>query len=306
MQKRALRRGRTKVQQPAPSALRASGSARRRQMTWLAGTLMALAQATAAAAGAEPVSATRLAQLSEPRISVPPMLVAQPASQLALAIELGPAGAVPKLSFLRLRGLPAAVSLSEGHSVGPGAWAVPLQALPRLKANVPAGVAGRSDLVVSLLSIDGRVLAETTTVLLVKAAATAAPASLALGAQQADRPEPAPQRPPQSPVGSDQPVRPPELSQAQKAAAEQLLAQGERYLAQGTLGAARLFFRQAADAGLALGAIRLGATYDPAELAKLKAQGILPDIAEARRWYERARQLGASDAEQRLARLGNP
>jgi TPR repeat protein len=67
-----------------------------------------------------------------------------------------------------------------------------------------------------------------------------------------------------------------------------------------------LFFRQAAEAGLAIAAMRLGATYDPNELSKLKVQGLAADVAEARKWYERARELGAPEAEQRLARLGKP
>ena len=92
----------------------------------------------------------------------------------------------------------------------------------------------------------------------------------------------------------------------QKPLAEQLLAQGERYLSQGTVAGARLFFRQAAEAGLAIAAMRLGATYDPNELSKLKVQGLVADVAEARKWYERARELGAPEAEQRLARLGSP
>jgi len=99
-------------------------------------------------------------------------------------------------------------------------------------------------------------------------------------------------------------VRPPELSGEVRERAAQLVAQGERYLAQGKVGGARLFFRQAADAGLALGAIRLAATYDPGELARLDAHGIVADAAEARKWYERARELGAAEAEERLARLG--
>jgi TPR repeat protein len=35
----------------------------------------------------------------------------------------------------------------------------------------------------------------------------------------------------------------------------------------------------------------------------LKVQGIAPDPIEARKWYERARELGAAEAEGRLARL---
>ncbi len=79
---------------------------------------------------------------------------------------------------------------------------------------------------------------------------------------------------------------------------------GPRHLDQGNIGAARLFFQRAAEAGLALGAIRLASTFDPAELARLNAQGVRPDREEARRWYERARELGAPEAEERLARLG--
>jgi TPR repeat protein len=32
--------------------------------------------------------------------------------------------------------------------------------------------------------------------------------------------------------------------------------------------------------------------------------GVQPDPRQARRWYERAQQLGASDAEERLRRIG--
>ena len=48
----------------------------------------------------------------------------------------------------------------------------------------------------------------------------------------------------------------------------------------------------------------LAATYDAAELSRLGVRGLQPDRAVARRWYERARQLGAAEAEQRLRRLG--
>jgi Bacterial SH3 domain len=46
---------------------------------------------------------------------------------------------------------------------------------------------------------------------------------------------------------------------------------------------------QGTSAGYALAAIRLGATYDPAELSRLKVEGITPDAVEARWRHERAR-----------------
>jgi TPR repeat protein len=73
----------------------------------------------------------------------------------------------------------------------------------------------------------------------------------------------------------------------------------------GDIASARLFFRRAADAGLAEAAMALGGTFDPNEFGRIKAVGLKADPAEARIWYERARVLGASDAAaQRLQRLG--
>jgi TPR repeat protein len=95
-----------------------------------------------------------------------------------------------------------------------------------------------------------------------------------------------------------------QLSADDRTKAEKLVAQGERFLQQGSIVLAREFFRRAADVGLAQAAIRLAATYDPSEIARLGAQGVVPDRAEARKWYERARELGAPEAEERLARLG--
>ena len=83
------------------------------------------------------------------------------------------------------------------------------------------------------------------------------------------------------------------------------MTRGEEYLAAGNIIAARDFFERAADAGLAAGALRLAATYDPAELRRLQAQGIVPDHTMARKWYERALELGASEAVERLVRLGS-
>jgi len=240
----------------------------------------------------------RLAQRAEPRIAMAAAIVAQPASQISFTIDVGPREAVPITGFIQVRGLPELVSISDGHATGPGSWAIPLYALPVLKMNIPASIAARSEFEIALLSIDGRVLAEARALLIVApppgldAARPAEPS-----ASPATLPAPAPSK--TNPTAA--PVQP---APENKGAAE-LVTQGERYLAQGKVAGARLFFRQAADAGFARGAMRLAATYDPVELSILKVQGITPDPLEARKWYERARDLGAADAEERLARLGN-
>jgi hypothetical protein len=49
----------------------------------------------------------------------------------------------------------------------------------------------------------------------------------------------------------------------------------------------------------------LGGTYDPALLEKLSVHGILPDVAMARSWYEKARKFGSAEAPQRLEMLAS-
>ena len=93
------------------------------------------------------------------------------------------------------------------------------------------------------------------------------------------------------------------LSPQEREAAEKMVARGERDLADGNVALARQFFLRAATAGLARGALLLAATYDPQELARLGVVGLQPSPAEARKWYERALELGAPEAQERLARL---
>jgi TPR repeat protein len=82
-----------------------------------------------------------------------------------------------------------------------------------------------------------------------------------------------------------------------------LLAKGQEQLGRGGVYSARMFFQRAAEAGLAEGALAAGATFDPVELGKLKVIGLTPDVAAARKWYEKARELGATEATERLRRL---
>ena len=232
-----------------------------------------------------------------PRIFVASTIVAEPASQAPFVIQVGPPDALPSNSFLRLRGFPASVSLTEGHAIAPGSWAIPLFGLPSLKAIVPAGVSGRNEISITLVGVDGTTLAESRTALVI-----AAP-------PPPERVQPPPPQRQAAPAAAALPPvrRPPptlDLSAEDKARAERMLAQGARHLEQGNISAARMFFQRAAEAGLAAGALRMGATYDPQELGRLDSlAGVTADRNEARKWYELARDLGAPDATDRLGRL---
>ena len=253
--------------------------------------LSASLQAQGPAIGEETGTALQLVQATGPEtalIAVAPTIAASPATQVPLPIRIGGSlvDRLPKNSFLRVRGLPPTVSLSEGYVTAPGAWSVPLNALTSLQMIVPAGVAGRADLSISLVGEDGAVLAEARTALVIQAAAPPP--------KEAAAPPPKPPAPAHGPI----------LSPSDREAAEKFIGRGEAEVTQGNIAVARQFFLRAAQAGLARGALLLAATHDPRELARWRVQGVQPNLGEARKWYERARELGAPEAEERLARLG--
>ncbi len=105
-----------------------------------------------------------------PTITVAATISAAPAGEAAFPINVGPPSALPHNSFVRVRGLPPMVALSDGHSISPGTWAVSLAALPALKLTLPAEAAGRSEIVITLVGINGTVLAEARSVLAIAAA----------------------------------------------------------------------------------------------------------------------------------------
>jgi len=102
-----------------------------------------------------------------PSLDVVQVLLVEPGKEVPLSLQVKAAGPLPRQSFIRIKGLPRATSLSEGHFVREGVWAVPLSALPSVTISVPAGQTGRSELTISLVSVDNTVLAETSTTLVV-------------------------------------------------------------------------------------------------------------------------------------------
>jgi len=225
-------------------------------------------------------------QAQRPSVSVTSVVRAEPASRVRLPIQVGPPGALPKNSFIRVRGLPPAAALSEGHSIAAGTWAVPLVALPTLTVILPAGQQGESNVAITLVSVESEVLAETTMVLAISPAAPEPPLPRQMLPPVRAGPAPLPQ------------------SSAERERALGLHAKGVEQLERGNIFAARKFFEHATAAGLAQSAVALASTYDPDELAKIKVVGLQPNIEEARKWYEKARELGAAEASERLRRLG--
>lgn len=293
-------------------------------------------------------------------ISAAATIIATPGSETRLTVEIKPSDDPPRNTFVRVRGLPQRLSLSDGHAIAPGTWAIPLFALANLKLAVPSGVEGRSDLTLALVDIDGNVISEARTALIYGVSALPAAPAIATVPVTAPAPErtpppvaaeappakpapepPAPQTaetaragkaqvaalPAPAPAVKDDPtpvlprlevvpppkaqpvppppqsaVRPP-MSDETRARAQRLYDQGTKHLGDGNIAVARNYFSRAADLGHAASALRIAETYDPNTLAALNVRGVRPNAEEARNWYEKARDLGARDAEDRLRRL---
>ena len=81
-----------------------------------------------------------------------------------------------------------------------------------------------------------------------------------------------------------------------------LMERGRDLLKSGDIASARLLFQRLATAGIADAALALATTYDPRYLAQHNLIGIAGDETTAHHWYQRASELGSTEAGHILAR----
>jgi TPR repeat protein len=81
------------------------------------------------------------------------------------------------------------------------------------------------------------------------------------------------------------------------------LEHGDSLLRTGDVVSARLFYERAAAAGDGRAALRAGATFDPVFLRLAGLGNVQADPAAARSWYNRAVDLGVTDAKRQLDTL---
>jgi TPR repeat protein len=93
---------------------------------------------------------------------------------------------------------------------------------------------------------------------------------------------------------------PPPAARPPPATARFAMAQGDSNFGDGEVSVARFYYAQAADAGDAEAAVRMGETFDPAFCTLDRLCRVRGDPAAARFWYRRALVLGAAQAKQRL------
>jgi Cu/Zn superoxide dismutase len=117
-------------------------------------------------------------------ITVAPAMLAAPDATTHLSLEIGPPGVVVHNGFIRVRGLPPSAALSDGYAVTAGSWSVPLAAARSLAIILPSEAEGRAEIAIDVVNVDGNVLAQARTVLVI-----------ASGSEDLDAPRPAETRP---------------------------------------------------------------------------------------------------------------
>jgi superoxide dismutase, Cu-Zn family len=128
-------------------------------------------------------------------ITVAPATLAAPDATTHLPLEIGPPGVVVQNSFLRVRGLPPSAALSDGYAVTAGNWSVPLAAARSLAVILPAEAEGRAEIAIDVVNVDGNVLAQARTVLVI-----------ASGSEDLDSPRPVETRPVETRPAETRPV----------------------------------------------------------------------------------------------------
>lgn len=249
---------------------------------------------------------------------------------LGVTVEAPPAGA-----SVVVKGMPTGSRLTSGTAIGGGAWRIPMRDMTRAAVIPPADYVGPMNLAVDLRLADDTV-ADSDVLRLEWTAAAAegmVPKSvkttvITAGGNQPPAPS-APSAPPPAaatdasgamaalaaaPVRSSVPraeqqqapprsVSAPVVRHLDQDEIATLVERGEGFLQNGDTAAARLLLRRAADAGHAQAAMALAATYDPVMLKEFGVLGVVPNVATARLWYERASQLGSAEAQRRLLQL---
>ena len=236
---------------------------------------------------------------SSPRVRL--AILRAPPGGAGDAIPLGVslAGASGDAALL-ISGLPAGSTISTGISMGADNWLLSASELSNAAVRPPPGFVGAINLAIELRLADDTVADRQSLRLTWVGTPETATAITAAPTTAVTAPVGIPSIGTPNSQATSAPLR--RLDHEEIA---DLLKRGEEFVAAGNLGPARLALRRAAEAGDPRAAFVLATTYDPILLGTRRVIGVAPDIAMARTWYEKAKELGSTDASRRLELLAS-
>ena len=196
----------------------------------------------------------------------------RPGDRQSLNLRLTPMPTDSDALLVVMRGVPAWLNVSKGSTIGEEIWLMPGHQASDLSLIAAENGSGSADILIQLVHLDGRILAEQ---------------RLSVRASRASKPTPMVAAVPEA--GEQNTLR--------------MLARGELLLDTGEIEAARLLLRTAAEGGSVAAALKLAQTYDPAEMQRLGMADASADPTQAVRWYQRAHALGSPAASARISAL---
>ena len=230
--------------------------------------------------------------------------------QLGVSVD----AAAPGMSVM-IKSMPAGARLTAGRRVGADEWRVPAQDISHTAIIPPTDFVGEMNLSAELYTADGATLV-TTFVRLTWASVQSDSAAAVVATRTMAAPPaavaPAPPQP-QAMAPLSQPAAAADTPQARAEPVQELspnevaalVRRAQELLASGDLPAARMLLRRAADAQNARAALLLAKTFDPITLRHLSTADPGPDLAQARNWYQRAKEWGAPEAQRQLDALAS-
>jgi hypothetical protein len=261
---------------------------------------------------------------ASPRKPAPTLIVRNNSGYINEPLELGVSVDAPAPGMtVMIKWIPAGVRLTAGRPVSANEWRVPAQDISHTAIIPPTDFVGEMNLSADLYTADGTTLVTTfvrltwASVQSDSAVAVVATSSAAtpLAPVAPAPPTPVAPAPPQpqalappsqaaaavdTPQARAEPVQ--ELSPNEIAA---LVRRAQELLASGDLQGARVLLKRAADAQNARAALLLAKTFDPITLRQLSTADPGPDLAQARSWYQRAKEWGSPEAQRQLDALAS-
>jgi hypothetical protein len=230
--------------------------------------------------------------------------------RLSLGVNVNSPGPGATVTINRM---PASAWLTVGRRMSTSEWRVPAQEISDASVIPPADFVGVMNLTAELRGSEGAALVSSVVRLTwtstrpgdtVGASANAATAP-------SDPAAPTPQQQPQQqrPIASP---GPPSAARAEPPVREinpdevaGFVRRAQELLTTGDLQAARLLLLRAAEAHDARAALLLAKTFDPIASKQFGAADAEPDLAQARNWYQKAEEWGASEARHELDALAS-
>jgi hypothetical protein len=234
-------------------------------------------------------------------------------------LELGVSVDAPAPGMtVTIKWMPAGARLTAGRRASANEWRVPAQIISDAAIIPPTDFVGELNLAAELRGTDGATLVTAFVRLTWTSAQTG---SAAVSAASTAAPPPPPVAPaPQQPqaAASPPPAAAPAVATPQAQAQAEpirelspneiaaLVRRAQELLASGDLQGTRLLLMRAADAHDARAALLLAKTFDPIALRQFSvATDSGPDLAQARNWYQRAREWGSPEAQRQLDALAS-